>query len=202
MSSTDSPAPVTPRKNVRDLKPSSVLSTYNAGIDSYNVLATELKSVRTDITEKLEPLGEKVDRILEVTEGLVEFVNGNCKTLERVLDQAKAGVSSGPVSLADVGQVLIAAIREEGLQTRYVIHRENAETRSFIEHVCVCFLMFITVLFMLNYFHAPWTPVCAMVPPVPPVFESSPLVWNPYFDCITKFFAREFDKNTRDEWAH
>ena len=36
----------------------------------------------------------------------------------------------------------------------------------------------------------------------PAVFESSPPVCKPYLDCAAKFFAGEFDKNARDEWAH
>jgi len=128
ISSNDSPAPGTSRKSVRDLK-------APWGIDSQNSLATELKGVRTDMAEQLEPLGEKVDRILEVAEGLVEFVNGNCKTLEGVLEQAKAGMS-GPVTLVDVhqmGHVLLEAIREEGPETRVLIQRQAVEMRSFIE---------------------------------------------------------------------
>ena len=146
-------------------------------------VTTELKSVRTDMTEKLDPLGEKVDRILEVTEGLVEFVNGNCKTLEMVLDQAKAGVSSGPVSLADVGKmghVLLEAIREEAVQTRYVIHRENAETRWFTAQCTMVVLFFVVGQFLINYFHSLWTPVCAMALPVcAPCRDTAPWsAWN------------------------
>jgi hypothetical protein len=195
MSSTDSPAPVTPRKNVRDLKTPSVLGTYNAGMDSYNSLATEVRSVRTDMAEKFEPLGENVERILEIAEGLVEFVNGNHKTLEGVLEQATAGVS-GPVSLVDVhqmGQVLLGAIHEEGVQTRWLIERQAVEMRSFIDQCTKCLVMFIAVLFLLAYVHSLWTPVCAMAPPVSNVTD-----WSEF----AKNVRNEFVKNARDEWAH
>ena len=189
MSSNDSPAAVTPRMSTRDLK-------ANPGVVSYNSLATELKSVHTNITEKLEPLGEKVDRILEVTEGLVEFVNGNCKTLERVLDQANAGVSSGPVSVIDVGVVLNNAIREEGEQTRWLIERAAQETRWFNAQCTMVVLLFIFALFALKDFHALWTPVFSTNPPVPPVCApcrdtALPSMWDNYMSC-----ARIFTEDT------
>ena len=166
-------------------------------------VTTELKSVRTDITEKLEPLGEKVDRILEVTEGLVEFVNGNCKTLERVLDQANAGVSSGPVSVIDVGVVLNNAIREEGEQTRWLIERAAQETRWFTAQCTMVVLLFIFALFALKDFHALWTPVFSTTPPVPPVcVPCRECVSSQIGDwVIAKCYAHEWVKNARNEWV-
>ena len=189
MSSNDSAAPVTPRMSMRDLKAPSVLGTYNSGVVSYNSLSAELKSVQTNITEKLEPLGEKVDRILEVTEGLVEFVNGNCKTLEMVLNQANAGVSSGPVSVIDVGVVLNNAIREEGEQTRWLIERAAQETRWFNAQCTMVVLLFIFALFALKDFHALWTPVFSTTPPVcaPCRDTSLPSMWDNYMSCARIF---------------
>jgi len=196
MSSTDSPAPVTPRKNVRDLKTPSVLGTYNTGIDSYNSLSAELKSVRTDMAEKLEPLGEKVDRILEVTEQVVDFVNVNYKRLEMVLDQAADGVSSGPVSIIDVGVALKDIIHDEANTTSWHINRVAAETRWFTAQCTMVVLLFIVAHFVLNYVHSLWTPVCAMAPPVPPVCApcrdtALPSMWDNYMSC-----ARIFTKDT------
>ena len=190
MSSNDSAAPVTPRMSMRDLKAPSVLGTYNSGVVSYNSLSAELKSVQTNITEKLEPLGEKLDRMLAVTEEVVEFVNVNYKALERVLDQANAGVSSGPVSVVDVGIFLSDAIREEGVQTRWKIERAAQETRWFTAQCTMVVLLFIFALFAL-------TPVFSTNPPVPPVCApcrdtALPSKWDNYMSCA-RIFTKDID---------
>ena len=112
-------------------------------------------------------------------------------------------MSSGPVSLVDVGILLNDAIREEGVQTRWVIDRAAAETRWFTAQCTMVVFLFIVAHFLLNYFHALWTPVCAMTPPVPPVCA-------PCRECVSsqigdwviaKCYAHEWVKNTHDEWV-
>ena len=159
-------------------------------------ITTELKGVRTDMAEKLEPLGEKIDRILEVTEQVVDFVNVNYKRLEMVLDQAADGVSSGPVSIIDVGVALKDIIHDEANTTSWHINRVAAETRWFTAQCTMVVLLFIVAHFVLNYVHSLWTPVCAMAPPVPPVCApcrdtALPSMWDNYMSC-----ARIFTKDT------
>ncbi len=43
-------------------------------------------------------------------------------------------------------------------------------------------------------------PVCSLTPPVPPVIVVTDFMTDLVMKA--KFFAREFAKNTRDEWAH
>jgi hypothetical protein len=58
------------------------------------------------------------------------------------------------------GDSLLQAIREQALQTRYVIWRENVETRRLTAKCTIVILHFVVGQFLFNYFLSPPTPVC------------------------------------------
>ena len=122
-------------------------------------------------------------------------VTTEIKALRNDLDVKLSVLTVPPVSL-DATHTLMMRQYDE---MRRVIATEQEKMRVFIKNWAIIMALFV---FAMTIVVVSAVYVIVYMLKEPAVFESSPPVCNPYFDCVAKFFAGEFAKNTRDEWAH
>jgi len=175
----------------RDLTTLGPFESVTVNISTH--VTTEIKTLQNETDAKLSVLTANLARVVLVAEGLADIVDGNTNTV----DSAVAPMPAVPVSGTNVGYLLLEAIREEGVETRWLIERQAAETRWFNAKCTMVVLFFLFVQVLLNYFHPP---MCALIPPVRPVCAPGVNVtdWSEF----AKNVRNEFVKNARDEWAH